>query len=65
MVFQCGEDFEKGEYASVNLLHTPNDKVLMGMEYLFGKRTANDGTTGYDRRVQFSIKYSFSSGNLL
>lgn len=65
MDFQTGDAFEKGEYASVNLLHTPNDKVLMGVEYLFGKRTANDGTTGYDRRVQFSVKYNFSSGNLL
>ena len=65
MDFQAAEAFEKGEYASVNLLHTPNDKVLMGVEYLFGKRTANDGTTGYDRRVQFSVKYAFSSGNLL
>jgi len=63
--FQDADAFKKGEYASINLLHTPNDKVMMGMEYLFGKRTANGGDTGYDRRVQFSVKYSFSSGNLL
>lgn len=62
---QAGDAFNKGEYASINLLHTPNDKVMMGMEYLFGKRTANDGDAGYDRRVQFSVKYNFSSGNLL
>ncbi|MCG8393533.1 MAG: DcaP family trimeric outer membrane transporter [Pseudomonadales bacterium] len=65
MDFQADDAFNKGEYASVNLLHAPNDKVLMGVEYLFGKRTANDGDTGYDRRIQFSVKYSFSSGNLL
>lgn len=63
--FQAGDAFKKGEYASTNLLYTPNDKVMMGVEYLFGKRTANDGDKGYDRRVQFSVKYSFSSGNLL
>ena len=63
--FQGPDAFNKGEYASTNLLYTPNDKVMMGVEYLFGKRTANDGDKGYDRRVQFSVKYSFSSGNLL
>ncbi len=63
--FQGPDAFNKGEYASTNLIYTPNDKVMMGMEYLFGKRTANDGDKGYDRRVQFSVKYSFSSGNLL
>ncbi|EKF74586.1 hypothetical protein A11A3_08165 [Alcanivorax hongdengensis A-11-3] len=65
MDFQTDDAFQKGEYASINLLHAPNDKVLMGVEYLFGKRTAKDDTASYDRRVQFSIKYSFSSGNLL
>ncbi|MCK0154382.1 DcaP family trimeric outer membrane transporter [Alcanivorax sp. S6407] len=65
MDLQGPDAFNKGEYASINLLHTPNDKVMMGVEYLFGKRTANDGDKGYDRRVQFSVKYNFSSGNLL
>lgn len=65
MDFQDDEAFQKGEYASINLLHAPNNKVLMGVEYLFGKRTAKDDTASYDRRIQFSVNYSFSSGNLL
>lgn len=59
--FQAGNAFEKGEYASANLLYTPAKPILMGVEGLYGKRTDNDGTTGFDRRIQFSVKYSFSS----
>ena len=58
---QSADAFEKGEYASVNLLYTPVKSVLMGAEYLWGKRTDNDGDTGNDSRLQMSLKYSFSS----
>lgn len=58
---QSADAFEKGEYASVNLLYTPVKRVLMGAEYLWGKRTDNDGDTGNDSRLQMSLKYSFSS----
>ncbi len=58
---QAGDAFEKGEYASVNLLYAPDKRVLMGAEYLWGKRTDNDGDSGEDNRLQFSVKYSFSS----
>lgn len=58
---QADDAFEKGEYASVNLLHTPAKPVLMGVELLWGKRTDNGGDSGTDTRVQFTIKYNFSS----
>ncbi len=58
---QSGDAFEKGEYASVNLLYAPHQRVLMGAEYLWGKRTDNDGSSGEDNRLQFSVKYGFSS----
>lgn len=58
---QSDDAFEKAEYASVNLLHTPADQVLLGVEALWGKRTDNDGDTGEDIRVQFSAKYIFSN----
>ena len=58
---QSADAFEKGEYASVNLLYTPVKSVLMGAEYLWGTRTDNDGDTGNDSRLQMSLKYSFSS----
>jgi len=59
--FQGAEAFQKGEYASINLLYSPAKPIMMGVEYLWGQRTDNDGDTGEDNRIQFSMKYSFSS----
>ncbi len=59
--FQGSEAFQKGEYASINLLYAPSKPIMMGVEYLWGQRTDNDGDTGDDNRIQFSMKYSFSS----
>ena len=61
--YQSPDAFNKGEYASFNLLYTPVKNVMMGAEYLWGKRTDNDGDTGADNRIQLTIKYSFSSLN--
>ena len=58
---QEGDAFEKGQYASVNLLHYPGKNMLVGGELLWGKRTDNNGDTGDDVRVQFTFKYNFSS----
>lgn len=56
---QKGLAFRRGEYASINLLHYPADSVMYGVEYLWGKRTDMDGSTGIDNRIQVSFKYSF------
>jgi len=56
--------FQKGQYASANLLYYPNDKMLTGLEVLWGKRTDNDDNSGTDLRVQSSFKWSFSSKNI-
>jgi DcaP outer membrane protein len=53
--------FHKGQYASTNLLWYPADKVMIGGELMWGKRTNNDGTTGDDVRFQFSVKYNFGT----
>ena len=58
---QDASAFHKGQYASVNLLMYPADKVLIGGELMWGKRTNNDGTTGDDVRFQFSVKYNFGT----
>jgi hypothetical protein len=47
-----------------NLLWTPADPVLTGFELQWGRRTDNDGEDGTDFRVQYSFKWSFSSGNI-
>lgn len=53
------EAFKRGEYASINLLYTPADSMLYGIEYLWGQRTDKDGATGVDNRIQVSLKYTF------
>jgi hypothetical protein len=57
--FQATTAFHRGDYASANLLMYPANKVMVGVEVLWGKRTNNDGVTGDDWRFQFSAKYDF------
>jgi hypothetical protein len=62
---QTGSAFHLGEYASANLLYLPDKNILMGAEFLWGRRKDNDGNQGNDVRSQISIKYSFSSKDFL
>jgi hypothetical protein len=59
--YQAPGTFHKGQYASVNLLAYPVDKLMIGAEVLWGKLTTNSNTSGYDWRFQFSAKYSFET----
>ena len=63
--FQDPTAFHKGEYASVNLLWTPVDRVMTGAELLWGRRTDSDGADGDDIRLQYTFKFSFDSADLL
>jgi hypothetical protein len=63
--FQEGNAFNSAQYASVNLLWTPDPKILMGAELLWGNRKDFNGAKGDDTRIQFSVKYSFSSNDFL
>jgi hypothetical protein len=56
--------FERGEYASANLLHYPVRNVLIGGELLWGRREDNDGNAGEDIRTQLTFKYNFSSNDI-
>ena len=60
---QAANSFKKGEYASINMLHTPAKDVLTGAEVLWGSRTDKNGANGTDVRLQVSMKYNFSSKN--
>lgn len=62
--FQDPAAFHKGQYASVNLLWHPADGVFTGGEFLWGKRTDNDGNVGTDLRFQYSVHWDFSSKNI-
>jgi hypothetical protein len=58
---QSADAFHEAQYASANLLFSPDKHILMGAEFLWGQRQDKDRATGHDARVQFSFKYSFSS----
>jgi hypothetical protein len=62
--FQEPTAFHKGEYASANLLWTPHENILAGGEFLWGRRTDNDGDKGSDTRLQATFKWSFTSNNI-
>jgi hypothetical protein len=59
--FQAADAFRSGQYALVNLLYTPDPRIMMGGELQWGQREDNNGDHGEDFRVQFSFKYNFSS----
>jgi len=61
--FQAGDAFKTGEYASVNLLWTPEKHILVGGEFLWGRREDKNGANGDDTRIQLSFKYSFNSSD--
>jgi hypothetical protein len=59
--FQTGGAFHKGEYASTNFIIRPAKDMFYGIEYLWGKRTDNNDSSGTDQRVQVSFHYNFAS----
>jgi DcaP outer membrane protein len=54
-----GSDYHSGQYALLNLRYYPADRVLIGGEVLYGIRSDNDGNSGDDLRLQFSVQYRF------
>jgi hypothetical protein len=62
--YQDGSAFNKGSYASANLLYYPTKNVFVGAEALWGQRKDNDGASGDDTRVQLSFHYSFSTKDI-
>ena len=43
------------------MLYTPADRLLIGGELLWGKRTDNNGAAGDDVRFRLTVKYSFDA----
>lgn len=61
-VGQAPDAYHLGQYASANLLYSPDPKIMMGGEFGYEKRINNaDGFDVDAVRIQFSFKYSFSS----
>ena len=61
--FQSADAFYAGQYASVNALYKPDASLLMGAELLWGEREDHNGAEGDDVRMQFSVRYNFSSND--
>lgn len=58
---QSGSAYHRGEYASINLTYMPVKGVTLGGEFLWGKRSDFDGSSGNDPRIQLSARYDFST----
>jgi hypothetical protein len=59
--FQAPDAFKEGQYVSANLLWNPDSHILMGVEYLWGRRVDHNGASGDDNRILVSFKYSVTS----
>ena len=51
---------DKAYSLSINLIYSPIDKLIFGIEPMYGYRELVDGTNGDFYRLQFSAKYAFS-----
>jgi hypothetical protein len=58
---QTPDTYEKGSYASGNLLYYPVKNVMVGAELMWGEREDLGGASGSDTRLQISFKYDFGS----
>jgi hypothetical protein len=59
-ILQRPDDFHRGQYALANLLHYPIENVLVGGEFIWGRRkNFLDNFRVNDYRIQFSFKFNF------
>ncbi len=58
---QSADEFDKGVYASANLLYTPYPEFLIGTEFLYGEHKDVGGRVGEDYRVQFTVKHKLGT----
>ena len=56
---QAASALHTGSYGSANLLYQLTPEVLLGGEYIWGKRENRDGSSASDSRFQFSTRVSF------
>jgi hypothetical protein len=59
---QAANAFHRGQYATINLLHSPFKNFMLGGELQWARRkNFRDGFGFNDYRIQFSFKYSFDA----
>ena len=57
--FQEDDAFHRGQYAYVNLVRHPHERLNYGFEFLWGQLDEKDRREGENYRIQFSMKFSF------
>jgi DcaP outer membrane protein len=59
-VLQKPNEFHRGQYALIDLLHYPTENVMFGGEFQWGRRTNfGDGYHFNDYKLQFSFRFNF------
>jgi len=56
---QPDDAYNAAHYVAVNLRWHPAERVMIGLEYLYGVREDKDGDTGDASRIQMSFQYRF------
>jgi hypothetical protein len=56
---QGGNTYRDGHYAVLNIMYYPVERIWCGLELLYGMREDEDGDTGDDVRLSFSVQYRF------
>jgi len=58
---QDDDAFKVGQYASFNLLYSPDEHFTVGAEGLWGEREDKNGANGDDARIQVTFRYNFAT----
>jgi len=57
--YQSDESYRSTLYASANLIYFPTQNARVGIEYLWGRRTNKDGSSGSASQIQLSSRFTF------
>jgi hypothetical protein len=56
---QGGGTYQEGHYGVLNIMFYPVDRIWTGFELLYGVREDQNGNSGDDGRLSFSVQYRF------
>ncbi|MFI3277487.1 MAG: DcaP family trimeric outer membrane transporter [Rikenellaceae bacterium] len=55
----AASDYRKGEYLFANIFYSLSPRIQLATEFLWGKRTNNDGASNHANRINTMIQYNF------
>jgi len=56
---QAPEAYKKTQYSGIDLVWTPDPRLLLGIEVLYGTREDKDGATGHNTRTLVTSRFNF------